>query len=51
MTKKYKQMDKPFQIYNARRIFQLEIDYFAEIDSTLFFPENYKMLKYKFGGM
>ena len=45
MSKKNRQMDKHFQIYNMNRILKLELDYFSLIDSTLYFPENYKNIK------
>ena len=51
MSRKYKQMDKHFQIYNARRIIKQEdIDYFSLIDSCLYFPENLEILikEYKY---
>ena len=49
ISQKYKQMDKHFQIWNALRIIQKEIDYFSEIDSTLHFPENLELLQLKYG--
>jgi hypothetical protein len=50
MSKKHNQMDKHFQIWNGIRIFKSDlIDFYSEIDETLYFPENLQQLKTKFG--
>jgi hypothetical protein len=50
MSKKNKQMDKHFQVWNCKhRIFKTDtIDFESLIDSTLYFPENLKEIK-KYG--
>jgi len=51
MSKKNKQMDKHFQVWNCKeRIFKTDvIDFWSLIDSTLYFPENLKILRQKYG--
>lgn len=55
MSKRYKQMDKCFQIWNMKRGLRFvsiqpdTVDIFALIDSTLYYPENEKNILQKIG--